>query len=258
MREVASIISDAAGHGRADISRLLRKTRTGGSNFSHTIFQISSANTDTKRLLSTVSRRDLDLGYLFERQVLNHLCGISEECKFPIRRLTDSKQTTWTYRGPIERFNFQESTFLDRITEAVQHRRPVHLVPSVCNFPAVDSILYDPDDPDAVLTCIQITINKDHPIAVSGFQLIQSWLKVGTPPAGLRPTKTRQWRLLFIVPFGMESTFKSQKLNGDGDTTKGKWAGKVDQYVLALEEQTIFRRSDSSIQRVITSQEGEQ
>jgi hypothetical protein len=189
-------------------------------------------------------------GHLFERQVLNYLCGISEECKFSIRRLTDTKQKTWTYRGPIERFNFQESTFLDGITEAVQHRRPVHLVPLVRNFPAVDSILYDPDDPDAVLTCIQITINKDHPIAVLGLQLIQSLLK---PPAGLPPTKTRQWRFLFVVPFGMESTFKSQKLNGD--TPKAEWAGKVDQYVLGLEEQTIFRRSDSSVQRAITSQE---
>jgi len=51
-------------------------------------------------------------------------------------------------------------------------------------------------------------------------------------------------------PLGMVSTFKSQKL--DVDTVKGAWRRKVNQYVLGLEEQTIFgRRSDSSAQRAI-------
>jgi len=86
---------------------------------------------------------------------------------------------------------------------AVRKRKPLHLIPFVRDFPAVDSILYDPDDPDAVVTCIQITMNKDHAIVVSGLQQIQSWFKLGTPLERLRPTKTRPWRFLFVVPSGM-------------------------------------------------------
>jgi len=57
-------------------------------------------------------------------------------------------------------------------------------------------------------------------------------------------------------PLRMVSTYKSQKL--DGDTVKGAWRRKVNQYVLGLEEQTIFgRRSDSSAQRAIILQQGE-
>ena len=110
---------------------------------------------------------------------------------FPIRRLTDSNsnEMTWTYRGPTKR-----GTFFKEITKAVQDRKSLHLVPSARNFPAVDSILYDPN---AVLTCIQITMNKDHAMVVSGLQLIQSWLKLGTSLEGLCPKTTRPWRFLY-------------------------------------------------------------
>jgi len=47
-------------------------------------------------------------GHLFERQVLNDLYGLRTECTFPVRGVTDSNQTTWTYEG---------STFFDEITE---------------------------------------------------------------------------------------------------------------------------------------------
>ncbi len=39
-------------------------------------------------------------GHLFERQVLNHFCGIRTECEFSIHGLTDSDPIAWTYRGP--------------------------------------------------------------------------------------------------------------------------------------------------------------
>lgn len=55
----------------------------------------------------------------------------------------------------------------------------------------------------------------------------------------------------------MASTFKLQEL--DGDTSRGEWAGKMDQYVLGLEEQGVFRkRPESNVQRAITSQLGGQ
>lgn len=263
---------------------LLDDTRTGGSDVSHTIFQIFPA--DTNRLFSkcrfeTVSRWALDLlldqykarradkiadsyydisampdsaslrGHLFERQVLSHLCGIDTERTFFIRGLTNSDiKMKWTYRGPIRR-----CTVFNEFTNAVQDRKPLHFVPPARNFPAAYSILYDPDDPDAALTCIQITLNMDHAIVVSDLQLIQSWLRLGTPLECLRPKKTKPWRLLFVVPFDMESTFKLQK--HDGDTTHGEWAGKVHQYVLGLKEQTIFGRN-TRVQYASTSQQGEQ
>ena len=138
-------------------------------------------------------------GHVFERQVLNHLCGIRTEYTFLIRGLTDSNETTWTYRGEIPRVTYQESA---EFKKAVAAKRAVHLVPSATNFQAVDSIIYHPDD---VLTLVHVTMNSKHPTTVSGLGRIQRWFReVGT--AGLLPTKKTRgvsyllsrkiWRLL--------------------------------------------------------------
>jgi hypothetical protein len=288
---LVSAIGEAAM--KSKFVQLFRGTRSGALEVSHRIFQISPSN--EKRLLSgchfePVSRWALDLllrhyeeeksdaaadfyysisgmsdaaslqGHLFERQVLNHLgdiASIPAKSTFEIRGLSDSNLTKWTCHGAIRRITFDESTVFNELTEAVRNRKPVHLVPSARNFAAVDSILYDPDDPDAVLTCIQITMNEKHPIAVSGLQLIQRWLKRGSSLNGLRPQETRPWRFLFVVPSKYASTFKSQKF--ERDTRTDKWAGKVHQYVLGLREQTIFgRSSDSIVQHASTSKQGDQ
>jgi len=184
-------------------------------------------------------------GHVFERQVLNHLDGIKVEHNFPmhdLHRSSSSDPVTWTYRGPIPRFDFpQDSDFINQITEAVNKRMPLHLVPLIQNFTAVDSILYYPDE---VLTCIQTTIRRtEHPINVSGLQLIQSWLRPGTPLAHLRPSKERPWRFIFIVPSDeAPSRFKLQSLKGD--TAEGEWSRKVHQYVLKLD---VFRRNQSTM-----------
>lgn len=53
--------------------------------------------------------------------------------------------------GPFLRFAFfEKSTFIDQITNAVQMEEPLQLVPSDRNFLAFSSILYDPNDPNAV------------------------------------------------------------------------------------------------------------
>jgi hypothetical protein len=195
------------------------------------------------------------LGRLFEREILNYLDrnDTDRDLDLSIRRLTNSNEMTWTYPRGIVRFRFEKLTITDDMESAVENKTPMHLVPEASNFPAVDSIVYNPNDPDAVVTCIKITMNKDHTILVKGLRSIQRWLR----PLGLHPTKKRPWRLLFIVPLDMASTFKAQ--NFKGDTAKGEWRSKVNQYVLGLEEQTIFkRRSNSSAQRAITSQQGEQ
>ncbi|KAF8498734.1 hypothetical protein F5888DRAFT_201198 [Russula emetica] len=122
-------------------------------------------------------------GRLFKRHILNYLDRIDTNRDLSIRGLTNSDQMTWTYRGPIPRFTFQELTVTDKIKNAVENDGPLHLIPSALNFPAVDSIVYYPNE---VLTCIQITINSKHPIVVSGLRRIQRWLKPHTPPADLR------------------------------------------------------------------------
>ena len=257
------------------VVQLLVRTQLGGSDVSHKIFQNFPA--DEQRfvyacqfkfvsewtldlLLKHYRSREADMttffyrrisgmngaesfrGGLFERQIF-HYFGGKDTDKFLIRRLTDSNQPTWTYRGPVRRIDFRESTVLAEITEAVSKRRPLHLVPTAPNFPAVDSILYDPGDPGAILTCIKITMNADHPIIVKGLRTIQRWFK-SKKLCGLRPHTTSLWRFLFVVPSDMASTFKLQELKGD--TATCIWAAKVDQYVLGLKEQTIFRRRSVS------------
>ena|SRR6266567_4115514 len=93
--------------------------------------------------------------------------------RFRYGRLADSNEMTWTYHGEISRVTNHESK---KFKEPVAAKKAAHLVPSTTNFPAVDSIVYHPDD---VLTLIQVTMNKSkHPISVRD---IQGWLReVGT------------------------------------------------------------------------------
>jgi hypothetical protein len=258
--------------------QLLYGTKSGINVVSDTIFQISP--TDTNRLLSNcqfeaVSPWALDhllqhyemrksdaaadiyytisgmseaaslQGPLFERQVLGRLRGIRTKEMFSIRSLTNSNEITWTCHGPIRRITFEESTVRNELTEAVRKREPVHLVPSAPNSAAVDSILYDPNDPNAVITCIRVTMNRNHPIAVKGLQKIELWLKSDTALKDLCPSKNRPWHFVFLVPSHKSSTYKLQKLKHD--TTTGEWAAKVDQYVSGLKEETIFGAHSNSI-----------
>ena len=78
-------------------------------------------------------------------QALKYLDGIDAELRFTIRGLATSEKRTWAYRGGITHYTFLEnSDFIEEIVEAVPNKTPLHLVPSACDFPAVDSILYDP------------------------------------------------------------------------------------------------------------------
>jgi hypothetical protein len=180
-------------------------------------------------------------GSLFEMQVLRYLDHFDTKKTFKIRALTNSypHETQWTYPGPAKHVNFDLSTASSKIAEAISLKLAHHLVPLARDFAAVDSIIYDPND--AVLTCIQITTNTRHPIVVSGLRNIQRQLKPGTALECLRPSKTKPWRFLFVVPVSMESNFELQTFTGD--TNRGEWAGKVDQYVLGLKEDDVFHFS---------------
>jgi hypothetical protein len=150
--------------------------------------------------------------------------------------LAASEETTWTHRGCVPRYTFlEDSDVIKALKTAVEKKTPLHLVPFSHNFPAVDSILYDPNEG---LTCIQITINKAHPILVSGLRRIQGWLgrdRRDAQLAGLRelrPSTEQPWHFIFIVPEEMEAGFELQLLGGD---KTGAWAKKVHQYVLGLD-----------------------
>ena len=264
--------------------KVLYSSQTGDNQVSHSIFELrifskckfgyvsrwafdcfleayeaqqAATATDFYRYISGIPDAALLWGHVFKRMVFRHLAEIDVEHKFLMRGLSEPilGKTTWTFRGPIPRFNFrQKEDFIGAITNAVQKKIPLHLGPlaRARNFVAVDSIVYDPNE---VLTCIQITVSGQHDIRVSGLQRIQSWLEPDTPLEHLHPptssclrpskeasnsnTENRPWRLIFIVPSDHEASFRLQTL--EGDTDWGKWAGKVHQYVLGLD---VFKKPE--------------
>jgi hypothetical protein len=177
-------------------------------------------------------------GEMFQLRVLKYFDNINHPKAFKIRNLATSESLDWTYPGPAPRKTFQ-SQFLPTIfKEFVEKKEARHMVPLIPNFAAVDSILYDPA---SVLTGFQITITQQHPVAVSGFQLIQKSLKRNnTELIDLRPKPARRWRLIFVVPESIAADFPGQKF--EGDSAAGNWAQKVDQYVLGLEKNEVWRK----------------
>jgi hypothetical protein len=251
---------------KESIFQVLTSTQMGDSNVSRFIFQIYPEDEEryyAQCNFDAVSRWALDVfledyenrkadaavmfyheisrmpetallrGHIFERQVLKYLDSINAERKFMTCGLAASEETTWTYRGRVTRYTFLEDLdFIEEIKTAVENKTPLHLVPPSRNFP---SILYDPNEG---LTCIQITVNKVHPISVSSLQHIQGWL--GRDPQdtrlaglrGLRASTSQPWRFIFIVPEEMEAGFELQRLGGD---KTGVWAEMVHQYVLGFD-----------------------
>jgi hypothetical protein len=255
----------------ANILSLLNETYT-SSGLSHSIFELSPE--DDMRLLGgarvgTVSMWALDLllkqyetrqadaaaeffnsiagipsagslrGQIMERQVLKYFDCLKDPHIFELRSLADSSIAQWKYPGSTLRSTFQSQTFTSSLESAVDARDPLHLVPLDPNFPAVDSILYDPGE---VLTGIQVTIRNEHPVAISGLKHVQGWLKLKGPLAHLRPSITgNHWRLIFVVPAATAVSFRQQVF--EQDTGGNEWARKVDQYVLSIEEDALWGRT---------------
>jgi len=171
--------------------------------------------------------------------VLKRLSALKEREYFTIRRLIDSDTSQWTYPGPTSSSFSHLSTFPQLLEDAVTQQKSVHLVPQEPNFPAVHSILYTPGD---VLTGIHVTVEKEHPVAVVGLERIESWLKRDSMLSNLQPAILgNHWRLIFVVPEQIASNFKIQKF--EGDTDSNEWFEKVDQYVLGINEDTLWGRT---------------
>ena len=246
--------------------QMLNASRTGDNAVSHSIFQISPTKNGSRRLaeceFTLVSQWAFELfsevserhdahavvtfyrqistsplsaslwGHISEAKVLHYID--THGCDFEIRGLTSLEMESLECPGPIPRFNFlQESDFVDELTKAIQEEKDsLHLVPSAPNFTAVDSILYTRNN---VLTFIQCTVSEEHLIRVKGLACLRSWLKTDTPLEPLRPSKSRPWLFIFIVPPGQASTFKSQRLVDEKkNSEESNWADWVQQYVLGL------------------------
>ena len=255
-----------------EISTIFAETYS-SSGLSHSIFQLSPE--DDKHILGSarveaVSKWALDLllkqyeshqsdaafnfyqyikgipsasalrGNIMERQVLNYFDTLEGPQCFEIRSLADSTIFNWTYPR-AKRATFQTSSFTPLLSSAVSSRHALHLVPQDPDFPAIDSVLYDPSS-SSPLTGIQVTIKNECPVVISGLKRIQRWLKQSSPLAHLRPSiSTKHWRLVFVVPEAGAASFKQQTMVGD--TSSNEWAKKVDQYVLGLRADTLWRRT---------------
>ena len=178
-------------------------------------------------------------GNMMERQVLKYFDSLDCPQTFEIRSLADSTISNWTYPGPVKRASFQSSSFTSLLSSAVSSGQALHLVPLDPNFPAIDSVLYDPSS--SVLTGIQVT-RDEHPVAVSGLKRIQGWLRQQSTLDHLQSSiPYNHWRLVFVIPEPAAASFEQQPM--EGDARGNEWAGKVDQYVLGLQEDTLWKRT---------------
>ena len=176
-------------------------------------------------------------GEMFEAQVLEYFAALKGQEKFTIRSLSNSDTDQWTYPGPSSNSFSHPSTFTQSLRDTVTKKVSLLLVPQP-NFSAVDSIPYTPGD---VLTGIQVTVNADHTVMVVGLQHVQKSLKQRSILANLRPLiRGSHWRLIFVVPEDTAPLFGIQKF--EGECSDG-WLKKVDQWVLGMNEDTIWGRT---------------
>jgi len=196
--------------------------------------------------IAGMSHAEILRARIFERQVLKYFDSHTDPHTFFIHAPSSSAISQWIYPGSTPRVTFHSGSFTSSLETAVKDQMPLHLVPTDPNFPAIDSILYDPT---ASLTLIQVTRRSLHPVNVSGLQRLQRWLKRGTCLAALRPSVTgRHWRLIFVVPDTLACDFKMQDFEGDSVTSE--WARKVDQYVLEICEDEIWGRTTNDKERL--------
>jgi hypothetical protein len=175
-------------------------------------------------------------GRVMERQALRYFDSFQVPTTLKIRSLSDSTIHDWEYPGPTRRVNFDSQTFITSLRTAVDAKKPVHLVPKDPNYPAVDSILYDPNAP---FTLIQCCLHLSHPEVVAGFKRIQEKLKLRTPLAHLRPSISgRHWHLIFVVPFAIAQDLREQDFEGDMPTNC--WKRKIDQYVFGITDLALW------------------
>jgi len=195
---------------------------------------------DDYRSIMEAPKMGILRGQMFERQVVEFFAGLKEKTLFRIRSLDDSTTSHWVYPGPTSCSSFHPLTVIQLLEDAVMLKKPLCLtMPNPSNFPAVASILYDPSQG---LTCIQITAQTTHPVAVMGFKPIQTWFERTSRRVGLRSSITRnRWRFIFLVPDDIAADFTKQPFGGGADNQE--WSKSIDQYVLGLKEDAIWLKT---------------
>ncbi|KAF8510508.1 hypothetical protein BU17DRAFT_70030 [Hysterangium stoloniferum] len=261
--EVASLENlIAAVPSSTSIISLIHDTRSGGE-FSHHLFEIYNrdhrhffSNSLIKpvsdwvfgRLLeqyeerqASAARQLYDLirkepalaptsGIIWERQCHRFFRSLRLSRSFNLRSLDDPSQTiTWDYPGGTEYKAFESASFSTELEAQIQRKTSTYFQPFPASYPTLDSLIYRPDR----LDFLQMTVAKNHPSKIAGFQRIRRGLKLKGPASNLRPSKEQPWMFIFIVPEETAPSFTKQPF---GEV----WDSKVKQYILALSQKDIW------------------
>jgi len=184
-------------------------------------------------------------GRLWERQVHKYFRSLRDPTAFTICSL-DNRTNSMTIEfspatlhrdiGPIQ-------TFEGELTSSIRGGKSCYLKPISKNFASIDAVLYEHGVVRPGLQPFlgaQMTDAATHPTSIKGLALIQKSLKLNVPELkALRPSSTKKWILLFIVPESMEASFVRQNFK-DPEGGGSHWASKTAQYVLGLSPEQIW------------------
>ena len=254
-----------------NILSLIFDVRSGG-NFSHRLFEMYSRNdahffanchirlvsdwlferllvkyeerqADVARELFNAIRKEPEIasinGVIWERQCHLFFRSLRSPRSFVLRSLDDPSGSItyeWEYPGSIGYQTFGSGSFATQLQALIADETSGYLKPMSTTFPTLDSLLYQP----GYLEFLQMTVSPSHPGSIAGFQRIQRWLKLKGPASHLRPSKSRPWTFIFVVPEEMAASFNQQSFGN-------VWGSKVKQFVLGLSQKDIWEYESGNI-----------
>jgi hypothetical protein len=182
------------------------------------------------------------LGRIWERQVHNFIHSRMTPYTVTLISLEDQPtvtpvESTWEIPVGVPRCNFDFQSFLGFLDAAIAEKTPSYLVPLDPNFPTIDSAFYKPDEP---FRGLQVTKRLRHPAKTAGLKQIQKWMKRKSLASHIRPSESKPWDLIFVVPNGTELAFSKQPLIGSEVDIK-VWAKKIKQFVMGLPKDVVLK-----------------
>ena len=183
-------------------------------------------------------------GRLWERQVHKFFRSIRTPRQFQIRSLIDrSRSLTIEFSPNTLHETFARTQYLaGLLTSAIEKGSSSYLKPNPKNFATFDAFLYQHGFDSSYgefqpLLGVQITDGTDHSIALTGLKTAQTACKRNIPHLnGLRPSASKKWIVLFVVPAFLGASFKLQRI----EPPSGAWESKTVQYILELPEHEVF------------------
>ena len=136
-----------------------------------------------------------------------------------------------------------EQFFGGYLTKFVKNQQSCYLKPLSPIYPTFDAFLYQHTMTRSEyqpFMGLQVTNAASHPIGIKGLEATQKSLKKQIPELNsLRPSTSKKWIILFVVPEPMAVSFQKQLIT---DAAKvGHWYAKTAQYVLGLPEQEVLK-----------------